>query len=122
MIPALPHGVVGILTQGGATKIRQLTRCGCGAPYTPRCVRSPPCPSVSTWLDLGTRAGSMRPVLDEVRSIYLATRKRHDQLFNVYVMRPLAAGAVAVLAPTSITPNQLTLVSLGVLVVAAMLL
>jgi CDP-alcohol phosphatidyltransferase len=63
----------------------------------------------------------MRPVLDEVRSIYLATRKRHDQLFNVYVMRPLAAGAVAVLAPTSITPNQLTLVSLAVFVVAATL-
>jgi CDP-alcohol phosphatidyltransferase len=61
-------------------------------------------------------------MLDEVKSIYLATRKRHDQLFNVYVMRPLAAGAVAVLAPTSVTPNQLTLVSLAVFVVAAMLI
>ncbi len=61
-------------------------------------------------------------MLQEARSIYLATRKRHDQLFNVYVMRPLAAGAVHVLAPTSVTPNQLTLVSLGVFVVAAMLL
>lgn len=64
----------------------------------------------------------MRPMLDEVKSIYLATRKRHDQLFNVYVMRPCAAGAVALLAPTSVTPNQLTLVSLGVFVVGATLL
>jgi hypothetical protein len=64
----------------------------------------------------------MPPMLDEVKSIYLATRKRHDQLFNVYVMRPLAAGAVSLLAPTSVTPNQLTLVSLSVFVVAASLI
>ena len=37
--------------------------------------------------------------------IYLATRKRNDQLFNRYFMRPLAGVAVAVLARTPITPN-----------------
>lgn len=61
-------------------------------------------------------------MLARTKSIYLATRKRHDQLFNVYVMRPLAAFAVALLAPTKVTPNQLTLVSLGVFVVAAVVL
>jgi len=55
-------------------------------------------------------------MLEEAKRIYLATRKKHDQLFNVYVMRPLAAGVVAVVAPSSVTPNQLTLVSLGVFV------
>lgn len=45
-------------------------------------------------------------------AIYLATRKKHDQLWNTYVMRPLAAGAVAVIAHTPITPNQLTLLNL----------
>jgi hypothetical protein len=58
----------------------------------------------------------------EARAIYQATRKRHDQIFNVYVMRPIAAGAVAVLARTPVTPNQLTLVSLGIFVAAASLL
>jgi phosphatidylglycerophosphate synthase len=58
----------------------------------------------------------------EARAIYVATRKKHDQLFNVYVMRPLAAGVVAVAGRTSVTPNQLTLVSLGVFVLAAMTL
>ncbi len=64
----------------------------------------------------------MPPMFEEVKAIYLATRKKHDQVFNVYVMRPLAAGAVSVLAKTSVTPNQLTLVSLGIFVVAAFLL
>ncbi|MFT3769939.1 MAG: CDP-alcohol phosphatidyltransferase family protein [Minicystis sp.] len=58
----------------------------------------------------------------EARSIYLATRKRHDQLFNHYFMRPLAAGVVAILAPTSVTPNQLTLLNLGIFVLSAALL
>jgi phosphatidylglycerophosphate synthase len=60
--------------------------------------------------------------LEETKAIYLATRKRHDQVFNVYVMRPLAAGAVYVLQGTSVTPNQLTLASLAVFVVAGALL
>jgi len=64
----------------------------------------------------------MRPMLEEARAIYLATRKKHDQVFNVYVMRRVAAGAVSLLARTSVTPNQLTLVSLSIFVVAAALL
>jgi phosphatidylserine synthase len=61
-------------------------------------------------------------MFEDVKSIYLATRKKHDQLFNIYFMRPVAAGAVALLAPTSITPNQVTLLSLGLFVVASALL
>ena len=45
------------------------------------------------------------------KTIYLATRKRHDQLFNTYFMRPIAAAWVAALGPSRITPNQLTLAS-----------
>ena len=61
-------------------------------------------------------------MFEEARSIYLATRKRHDQVFNHYFMRPLAAGVVAILAPTSVTPNQLTLLNLGIFVISALLL
>jgi hypothetical protein len=64
----------------------------------------------------------MPPMFAQAKAIYLETRKKHDQLFNVYVMRPIAAGAVALLARTSVTPNQLTLVSLAVFVAAASLL
>lgn len=58
-------------------------------------------------------------MLDTTRTIYWATRKKHDQLWNIYVMRPLAAAVVAVLAPTGLTPNQLTLVSLFIFVATA---
>ncbi len=61
-------------------------------------------------------------LFNEAREIYFATRKKHDQLFNVHVMRPAAAGAVALLAKTSVTPNQLTLTSLAIFVAAASLL
>ncbi|WP_437801924.1 CDP-alcohol phosphatidyltransferase family protein [Sorangium sp. So ce693] len=61
-------------------------------------------------------------MLGEAKRIYLATRKKHDQLFNTYLMRPLAGGVVALLARTSITPNQVTLLNLAVFVVAAALL
>jgi hypothetical protein len=64
----------------------------------------------------------MRPMLQRARAIYLETRKKHDQVFNVHVMRPVAAAVVALAAPTRVTPNQLTLVSLGIFVVAAALL
>jgi phosphatidylglycerophosphate synthase len=57
----------------------------------------------------------------EAKSIYLATRKRHDQAWNHYLMRPLAAAVVAVVAKTSVTPNQLTLLNLGIFVVSAAL-
>lgn len=52
-------------------------------------------------------------------SVYRETRKKNDQLFNVYVMRPLAAGVVAAIHKTGITPNQVTLANLAVFVVAA---
>ncbi len=58
-------------------------------------------------------------MLADAKAIYLATRKRHDQLFNSYVMRPLAALAVAVAAKTRVTPNQLTLTSLAVFAASA---
>lgn len=61
-------------------------------------------------------------MLGTARHIYVSTRKKHDQLFNVYLMRPLAAGVVAIVAPTRVTPNQLTLLNLFVFVVAAALL
>jgi hypothetical protein len=64
----------------------------------------------------------MPPMLEEARAIYFATRKRHDQVFNVYVMRPLAAGVVQLLQDTGVTPNQLTLLALGIFVIAAGLL
>jgi phosphatidylglycerophosphate synthase len=54
--------------------------------------------------------------------VYRETRKNHDQLFNTYVMRPIAALLVAAVAPTGVTPNQLTLANLGIFVGAAALL
>jgi hypothetical protein len=53
--------------------------------------------------------------------VYRETRKKHDQLFNTYVMRPVAAVVVAALAPTPVTPNQLTLLNLALFAVAAAL-
>ncbi len=58
----------------------------------------------------------------EARGIYLVTRKKHDQLFNHWVMRPLASVAVALAAKTRATPNQLTLVSLVVFAVGSVVL
>ncbi len=54
-------------------------------------------------------------------SIYRATRKKHDLLFNLYLMRPIAAVVVAVLAKTPITPNQVTLLNLAIFVVGVVL-
>lgn len=54
--------------------------------------------------------------------IYRETRKKHDQIFNTYVMRPLAALVVATAAPTRVTPNQLTLLNLAVFVLGAAML
>jgi hypothetical protein len=54
--------------------------------------------------------------------VYRETRKRRDQVFNTYVMRPIAAAVVSLLAGTRVTPNQLTLFSLAVFVVAASIL
>ncbi len=54
--------------------------------------------------------------------VYRETRKKHDQLWNTYVMRPLAAVVVAVIHRTGITPNQVTLANLAVFLVAVGLL
>jgi CDP-alcohol phosphatidyltransferase len=54
--------------------------------------------------------------------IYKATRKKHDLVFNVYLMRPIAAQLVALLAPTGVTPNQITIVNLFMFIVAGTLL
>jgi phosphatidylglycerophosphate synthase len=54
--------------------------------------------------------------------VYRETRKKHDQVFNTYVMRPVAAVVVAVVAPSNVTPNQLTLLNLALFVVSAALL
>jgi hypothetical protein len=58
-------------------------------------------------------------MLDEAKRVLDSTRKKHDQAFNLYVMRPMAAVVVAWLAPTRTTPNQVTLLSLGTFVIAA---
>jgi phosphatidylglycerophosphate synthase len=58
-------------------------------------------------------------VLRQGWDIYLATRKKNDQLWNHYVMRPLAGFVVAACAKTPITPNQLTIANLAIFLVAA---
>ena len=60
-------------------------------------------------------------MLSTAKLIYVSTRKKHDQLWNVYVMRPLAALVVAAAAKTKVTPNQLTLLNLAIFLVAATL-
>jgi len=54
--------------------------------------------------------------------IYRETRKKHDQIFNTYAMRPVAALVVAAVSPTRVTPNQLTLLNLAVFVLGAAVL
>lgn len=58
-------------------------------------------------------------MLSRAKAVYLATRKRHDQLFNTFFMRPLAGLVVVLLERTSVTPNQLTLLSVILFAVAA---
>jgi hypothetical protein len=58
----------------------------------------------------------------EARAIYFATRKKHDFAFNLYLMRPIAAFVVSILAKTPATPNQITIWNLLVFVVSAGLL
>jgi phosphatidylserine synthase len=61
-------------------------------------------------------------MLRQATEIYRGTKKKHDLLFNLYVMRPIAALVVALAARTPVTPNQLTLLNLAIFVVAAALL
>jgi hypothetical protein len=61
-------------------------------------------------------------MLTTAARVYRETRKKHDQLFNVYVMRPLAAVVVAAIHKTPVTPNQVTLLNLAVFLAAVALL
>ena len=54
--------------------------------------------------------------------IYRRTRKPNDILWNRFVARPLAAVVVVPLARTSITPNQVTFLTLPVFLAGAVLL
>jgi len=55
-------------------------------------------------------------------AVYRETRKKHDLVFNVYFMRPIAAQLVAILAPTGVTPNQVTIINLFMFIVAGAVL
>ncbi len=61
-------------------------------------------------------------MLGQAKAIYLATRKKHDQVFNTYFMRPIAAFVVSIVARTPLTPNQATLLSLTFFVAASVVL
>jgi hypothetical protein len=61
-------------------------------------------------------------MLTTAARVYRETRKKNDQLFNTYVMRPVAAVFVTAFARTPITPNQVTLLNLAVFLVAAAML
>lgn len=61
-------------------------------------------------------------MLHTALEIYRTTRKKHDLVFNVYMMRPVAAFVVGIFAKTPITPNQVTLLNLFVFVVSMALL
>lgn len=61
-------------------------------------------------------------MLGTAKEIYLATRKKHDLVFNVYFMRPIASFFVALFAKTPITPNQVTLLALVIFVAGTALL
>lgn len=51
--------------------------------------------------------------------VYRLTRKKNDLVWNAYVMRPLAAVAVAAVHATPVTPNQLTILNFILFVAAA---
>ncbi len=57
-------------------------------------------------------------MLRTAAEIYRATRKKHDLVFNVYLMRPVAAVVVGVVARTPLTPNQITIANLAIFLVA----
>ncbi len=58
-------------------------------------------------------------MLDEVRRTYRESLKPADSLFNLYLARPLAAPMVLGFARTRTTPNQITFLSLIVMLGAA---
>lgn len=54
-------------------------------------------------------------MLTEIRRIYRNSLKPADSLFNLYIARPLAAVWVALFAKTRVTPNQVTFISMAVM-------
>lgn len=58
-------------------------------------------------------------MLAEIRRTYKASLKPADSLFNLYLARPLAAPLVVAFARTRFTPNQITFISLFVMLGAA---
>jgi phosphatidylglycerophosphate synthase len=58
----------------------------------------------------------------KVAETYRQTSKPHDILWNRFVARPLASVALVPLSATTITPNQITIVSFLIFVVAACLM
>ncbi len=54
--------------------------------------------------------------------VYRTSRKKHDQLWNVFFARPLAAPFVTLLLPTRVTPNQVTFWNLFLFAAAAVVL
>ncbi len=73
-----------------------------------------------TWPSRG-RACTLRRMRRAIE-VYLATRKLPDQPWNRFVARPIGAVVVALLKDSRITPNQITLVSLVLALVAVGLL
>ncbi|MEZ4467842.1 MAG: CDP-alcohol phosphatidyltransferase family protein [bacterium] len=59
-------------------------------------------------------------MLDDARKIYRESQKPADSLFNRYIARPPAAVVVAKLAPTRVTPNQVTFASIAVMKLAVL--
>jgi len=60
----------------------------------------------------------------EIRRVYRTSKKAQDIAWNVYVARPCAAVMVAMLRRTPLTPNQVTILGVGVFAfcVAALIL
>ncbi len=57
-------------------------------------------------------------MFSDLRRIYRESLKPADSLFNNYLARPIAALVVLVFARTRVTPNQITFVSLAVMLLA----
>ncbi|HEY8073852.1 MAG TPA: CDP-alcohol phosphatidyltransferase family protein [Labilithrix sp.] len=54
--------------------------------------------------------------------LYRQTKKKHDLLYNLYVMRPIAAVVTVVVAKTPTTPNQISVLNLFLFLAAAAML
>ena len=71
---------------------------------------------------LGSLEAVLRIIMLNAVAIYHRTKKVRDEPWNTFVCRPIAAVFVQLLAGTRITPNQVTLSSLCLALVAAGLL